>query len=109
MTELIEVHVTYHEEALAQAAARALVEARLAACVHVSGPVQSTFWWNGAIQEGPEWVLAAKTRAHLFTVVAEAVAKDHPYELPGIVGTPLTATPAFAAWVTHETAAAGKD
>lgn len=104
MTDLIEMRVTYHEAAAAQTAARALVAARLAACVHVGGPVTSTYWWDGQVQEGPEWMVTVKTRAELFRAVAEAVSAGHPYELPGICAVALSGTPDFTAWVKAETA-----
>jgi periplasmic divalent cation tolerance protein len=40
-----------------------LVEARLAACVQVIGPIASTYRWQGAIEREREWQCLAKTEA----------------------------------------------
>jgi periplasmic divalent cation tolerance protein len=106
MDRIIDVMATYGDEASAMAAARQLVEKRLAACVHVYGPVTSTFRWDGAVQVEPEWKLDAKTRRELFETVAAEIAADHPYELPAIHATPAFATDAYTRWVFEETAPA---
>ncbi|MEO0982474.1 MAG: divalent cation tolerance protein CutA [Pseudomonadota bacterium] len=103
MTDLIELKSTYEQEAPALAMAKALVERKLAACVHVSGPVISAFVWDGAPQLEPEWMLTAKTRADLFEAAAAAISEAHPYDLPCITATPMTATAAFRDWVVRET------
>jgi len=40
---------------------RSVVNARLAACAQVSGPIQSTYWWQGTVEETEEWVITFKT------------------------------------------------
>ncbi len=103
MAELVEVHITYDADAPAQAAAQSLVESRLAACVQVDGPVKSTFWWDGKVQQEPEWRLTAKTTPALRARVVEALVESHPYDLPGLHWQTLKTTPAFADWVANET------
>ena len=51
------------DRASAQALARALVEARLAACVSVGAPVESLYHWRGQIETAQEVPVAIKTRA----------------------------------------------
>ena len=98
-----EVTTTYHTEALAQAAARQLVERRLAACVHVEGPVSSTYWWDGKVQSEPEWRLTAKTSTDKVAQVMAALDRDHPYDLPALLVHAPETTDAFAEWVREET------
>jgi periplasmic divalent cation tolerance protein len=38
-----------------------LVDLRLAACAQVSGPMQSTYRWEGKIENAEEWLCTAKT------------------------------------------------
>lgn len=86
--------------------ARALVEERLAACVQVSGPVRSTYWWKGKVETATEWVCAAKTRASLSGKAEQAVRKLHPYETPEIVVLSITGGSAeYLDWVAAETKA----
>lgn len=66
MTEYIEVHTTIDSREAAQKIADALVSQRLAACVQVSGPITSTYWWEGKMEQAQEWVCSAKTRRDLY-------------------------------------------
>ena len=50
MTEFIQVSTTTETEQAAQDIAAALIEQRLAACVQVSGPIQSVYRWQGEVQ-----------------------------------------------------------
>jgi periplasmic divalent cation tolerance protein len=44
-TRYIKVSATTEKKEDAERIARALVEMRLAACVQISGPTASTYWW----------------------------------------------------------------
>ncbi|MGQ0743686.1 MAG: divalent-cation tolerance protein CutA [Acidimicrobiales bacterium] len=84
--------------------ARALVEARLAACVQVEGPIQSHYRWEGRLTESQEWRLVAKTTAALYERVAAAVTDAHPYDLPQLVAFETAeASPAYRDWVVSST------
>ena len=45
----------------AEQLSRSAVEARLAACGQVSGPITSTYWWDGAPVGAQEWTIVFKT------------------------------------------------
>jgi periplasmic divalent cation tolerance protein len=88
----------------AERIARELVEARLAACVQIVGPILSTYRWQGKIETGEEWQCWAKTRGELFARVEEAIRRIHPYEVPEIIAVPVVAGSAkYLAWVNAET------
>lgn len=98
------VTTTIPDEATARAIAAALVERRLAACVQVSGPIASTYRWQGAVESATEWVCTAKTTAERWEALEQAVRELHPYETPEIVATTIThASAAYAEWVEQET------
>jgi len=100
----IQVSTTVAKAADARAIARALVTRRLAACVQVSGPITSTYWWRGNIETAREWLCVAKTRRSLYAKVEAAIKELHPYEVPEIVATPITAASAeYLAWLDAET------
>lgn len=85
---------------LARALAKALVDARLAACVSLGAPVESLYHWRGATETASEIALSIKTRADRFDAVAAFIRSRHPYELPEIVAVPLSAgLPAYLAWI----------
>ena len=94
------------ERAAAEALARELVAARLAACVHVGAPVQSLYHWRGQIETVDETPLAIKTRPELYSKVQAAILANHPYELPEIVAVPISyALPMYLDWIAAETTA----
>jgi len=85
--------------------ARALVEARLAASVNVAPEVASFYWWRGAVREGDEALLFAKTRADLVDRVIVFVKARHDYDCPAVFAVPIAAgNPDYLAWIAAETA-----
>jgi periplasmic divalent cation tolerance protein len=73
---------TLPDRAAADAFARALVEKRLAACVQVSGPIDSTYLWDGRIESTSEWRVAVKFAAARESETRAWVEKHHPYDVP---------------------------
>ena len=106
MTDFIQVITTTETQEDAQRIARALVEARLAACVQVSGPIQSTYHWQGEIQSGQEWQCLIKTRRQLYDEVERTIRRLHPYEVPEVLALAMVAGSAdYQAWLEQETTA----
>jgi periplasmic divalent cation tolerance protein len=100
------VLTTLPERAAAEALARELLAARLAACVHVGAPVRSLYHWRGQIETADETPLAIKTRVELYPQVEAAILASHPYELPEIVAVRISdALPGYLDWITAETVA----
>lgn len=69
----------------AETLARALIEARVAACVNVLPRVVSVYRWRDAVQRDEEALLLIKAPAEGFDALRQAVLAQHPYELPEIV------------------------
>ena len=65
--------------------ARALVDARLAACVNVVDPITSVYRWEGAVQEDGETLLIAKTTRERFDALRQKTVEEHPYETPEVI------------------------
>ncbi len=87
----------------ARSIARAIVEARVAACVNVVPRVESVYWWDGAVQEGDEVGLIAKTRADRVEAVIARVKELHSYSCPCVVALPIVAgNPDYLAWIAAE-------
>ena len=102
-TPMILVCTTVGTEVAAQSLARLVVTRRLAACVHLER-IQSTYRWQGQVQEETEFRLMAKTTAARVHQVQAAWAAVHPYEVPAIWTVEAQVlTPDFAAWLAEET------
>lgn len=91
MSELLQVVTTTGDRAVAERIAAELVDRRLAACVHISGPITSTYHWQGKIETDEEWACAAKTTADRFAQIEAVIAKLHPYDVPELIATPIVA------------------
>ncbi len=88
----------------AERLARVAVESRFAAAVHVIGPIHSTYRWQGAIHDTEEWLCVARTTPARFDDLAGLITAEHPYEVPEISATPITAgSPAYLDWIDQET------
>jgi len=91
------------DTASAQSLARALVEARLAACVTVGATVGSLYHWRGQIEMAQEVPVIVKTLADVYPAVEAAIRERHPYELPEIIAVPITdGLPAYLDWIDRE-------
>ena len=61
--------------------------------------------WKGALQNDEEHPVLIKTTRERYPALEAAIRAAHPYELPEIIGVPVTAgLPAYLAWVEAETA-----
>jgi periplasmic divalent cation tolerance protein len=98
------VYITAGSAEEARKIGRALVEARLAACVNLLEPMKSIYWWNDTIQESQEAVLIAKTTSLMVPELIQQVKRLHSYENPCIVALPVEfGSMAFLDWIHKET------
>jgi periplasmic divalent cation tolerance protein len=88
----------------AAAVARALVIARVAACVQVVPGVRSVYRWAGAIRADREALLIVKTTRGSLPRCLSTLARVHPYEVPEVVVlSPGAVSEAYDAWARGET------
>ncbi len=103
MSDFIRVTTAVDNVDDAQNIASAVVGQRLAACVQIIGPMQSTYWWDGDIQVSEEWLCLIKTRADLFESLSALIHQVHPYDVPELLATPIVAGgKAYLAWLQGE-------
>ncbi|MGW7430408.1 divalent-cation tolerance protein CutA [Streptomyces sp. NPDC054861] len=106
MTLALTVLTTTDSAEKAEALARGAVEARLAACAQVSGPVTSVYHWQGAIETSEEWQVLFKTTDACYTALEAHLLAAHDYETPEIIATPVVrGTAGYLAWLAQETIA----
>ena len=104
--EYLQVQTTTDSRAEAIELARAAVEARLAACGQVAGPVASTDWWNDELERSEEWFVFLKLPADRYDQLAAFLTERHSYDEPEIVATAIVAgSPSFLGWIRDETRA----
>lgn len=105
MTDFIQIHVTTPSVEVAQAIAGRLLAHRLAACVQITGPIESRYWWQGKLETSQEWQCVIKSRLDLYPRLEAAVRGAHPYEVPEILATRVAAgNTDYLAWLQHELA-----
>lgn len=96
-------YITAPDRAEALRIGKALLEARLAACINVIDGMHAMYWWQGRLEEADECVLIVKTSESRKEEVLAAVRKLHPYSVPCIVFSPLTGgNPDYLAWIEKE-------
>ena len=106
MTDKIVVMSNCSTAEEAHEVARALLEARLAACVNVISGVHSIYHWQGSIEEAAEWTLLIKTRRALFERLCTELRRGHSYQVPEVIALPiLDGHSEYLAWIDRETEA----
>jgi periplasmic divalent cation tolerance protein len=103
MSELWQVSTTTGTREVAERIAVELVDRRLAACAQVSGPIVSTYRWEGKIENAEEWLCTAKTSRQHLAAIQEVLTRLHPYELPELVAVPIVAgSEAYLKWAAEQ-------
>ncbi len=104
MTDAILVVTTTERKEDAEAIAHALVEARLAACVQIVGPITSVYRWQGKTETAQEWQCQIKSRRELYEKTEAIIRRHHPYDVPEILATAILAgSEDYLQWLQQET------
>lgn len=105
MKTLFVISTTFEHKEDAQRIAALLLERRLVACAQISAPITSIYRWQGKPTTATEYVLSLKTTEPCFAPVKELLLREHPYEIPEIIGQEIThVSDAYGAWVGEEVA-----
>lgn len=70
----------------ARSLAGAVVEAGMASCANVLGPIESFFRWQGAMQTSAEYGVLFKLDARSLDAAVSYVESVHPYDTPVLIG-----------------------
>ena len=101
---VLAVYLTFPDATSADAIARALIDARLAACVNVLPTARSYYRWDGAVQVDDEVVAVAKTTRERLGALTDFVREAHPYDVPCVVAYRAQGgLDAYLDWVANET------
>lgn len=98
------VFCTCPDRKSAEDIATTLVQARLAACVNLVPDITSIYRWQDGVRQEPECLLLIKTTATRFEALRGRLRALHPYDIPEIVGLPIShGDPAYLQWLTENT------
>jgi len=100
--QIEEVKTTLPTIAAAEELAAVLVERRLAACVQITGPIQSVYRWKDSINKDQEFSLCCKTSSGRLSQLIDYLQAHHPYELPEVLVSSMQATPEYARWLQEQ-------
>lgn len=101
------IYTTFPSETEANRIGRALVEARLAACVNIFAGMTAIFAWEGAIDEAREAAMIVKTTAGRVPEALTEIKRLHPYSTPARLVLPVAGGGEdFLQWIAAQTQAA---
>ena len=99
MSDVLIIETTVGSADDARVLADALVAERLAACAQIVGPIESVYWWGGAVTGAREWLVRWKTTRSRAGPLVRRLRELHPYEVPEIVRLePAGVDGPYAAW-----------
>ncbi|MGP4045148.1 divalent-cation tolerance protein CutA [Streptomyces sp. 2A115] len=105
VTDWLTVLTTTDAPEKAEALARGAVEARVAACAQIAGPVSSVYRWKGEIETTREWQVLFKTTELRYGELETYLRGAHDYDVPEIIATPVVRGSAeYLEWMERETA-----
>ncbi len=92
------LYVTYPDERTARELSRRLLEKKMVACANIF-PIQSAYWWEGAVQSEGEWVSILKTTLEVWPEVEKELLEIHPYDTPCILKIEVSANESYEQWI----------
>lgn len=102
MNSPILVLTTFPDIDTAQRMSREMVQSKLAACVNIVAAGQSIYMWKGKICQETEHIAVIKTTDNCYPELENYIKKQHPYELPEIISTPITnGSKDYLDWITN--------
>jgi periplasmic divalent cation tolerance protein len=100
----VQLQFTIDDIAAGEAIATELLQRRLVACAQTVGPITSRYWWQGSINHAQEWLFLCKTTPDRVDAAIECVRTRHPYDVPEIVASDITAgLEPYLDWIVAET------
>ena len=103
------VYTTFPSQEDAKRIGRALLEARLAACVNIFPQMTAIYIWEGKIEEDGETAMIVKTTGERSAEVLQEIKRMHPYSVPARLVLPVVGGGGdFLAWICDQCGQARK-
>lgn len=97
---VVSVYVVFASAEEAERIGRDVVEARLAACANILGPLRSIYRWQGKVESANEVAAIFKTSDAQADALMTRIAGLHSYAVPCIVVWPIDKVlQSYAQWV----------
>ena len=96
---LVEIRTTFPSKKEAVDCGTRLVQAKVAACIHVEGPVTSIFTWQGRTEIVDEFICCCKTLPDALDACQAILEDIHPYDTPQIVFLQCAASSDYVTWM----------
>jgi periplasmic divalent cation tolerance protein len=101
--DFFQVLTTLESKEDAAGLAQVILDSRAAACVQIVGPIESHYWWQGAVQTEAEYLCLIKTHSDALDRLMQLIRDNHPYDVPEITATPIvTGSQAYLDWIAAE-------
>ena len=95
------VKTTFPDEQTGTQLHAQILAQNLAACLHLSGPITSTYTWEGKPETSPEWASELVVFRPKLAELMAFIQENHPYQVPQLLVTPLIhGSLAYLSWVT---------
>ena len=92
------VYVTHPNEDSAKQLSDVLLSEKLIACSNTF-PIQSSYWWQGQIQDDHEVVTLLKSTQDLWLKLQNRIIELHSYEVPCIIKIEAEANEEYEDWI----------
>lgn len=97
------VYTTTNTKKNAREISKALLDAKLAACIQ-SFPMSSTYEWQGELVEDEELLMLIKIKASDYDDVERLIRESHDYDVAEVLMTDVRkGNPAYLEWITAVT------
>ena len=100
VSEYVQITTTTGTRNDAEQIASELVSRRLAGCAQITGPIASTFRWQGKVETAEEWMCTVKTTRAQLDAIEKLLDEIHPYEVPEVIAMPIVdGSAAYLKWL----------
>ncbi|MFC4468866.1 divalent-cation tolerance protein CutA [Streptomyces xiangluensis] len=104
MTDVCSVVITAPDPEWLASFVEGLVSDRLCASGHIVEQIRSIYRWQGDVHDATEGHVTLHTRPERVAEIIARTERDHPYEVPCVISTPIAdASPAYRAWIIEQT------
>jgi periplasmic divalent cation tolerance protein len=90
MEEYIAVLITTSGREEAERIAMQLINSGYAPCINIVAPCSSIYQWKGEVHRTEEALMIVKSRKSSFSALREFVERIHSYDVPEILGVPVS-------------------
>jgi periplasmic divalent cation tolerance protein len=106
MDDILLIYTTWPDAETAQAAGEAAVNAHLAACANIFGPIRSIYAWEGRVETASEVPMLLKTTVTQLSALRTLIIDRHPYEAPCFISVSVRQDAShteFLRWIEEQT------